>query len=116
MGRGAFPTRQGRTASVVLARMVVVIALVVGAVGLTGFVPATPAAALDSPIVQRGAGHVTSDALPTVQIDGVVWDQAVVGDRVYAVGEFTHAPSRRVATRTRRGGSGEHPGVRHHDR
>jgi PKD repeat protein len=32
---------------------------------------------------------VTADALPTVQVNGVVWSQAVVGDTVYAAGEFT---------------------------
>ena len=31
------------------------------------------------------------EALPTVQIDGVVWDQEVVGNTVYAVGEFKNA-------------------------
>jgi hypothetical protein len=31
---------------------------------------------------------VTADALPTVQIDGVVWSQAIAGDRVYAGGDF----------------------------
>lgn len=34
---------------------------------------------------------VSSDALPTVQIDGVVWDQEVVGNTVYVAGEFTKA-------------------------
>ena len=34
---------------------------------------------------------VAADALPTVQIDGVVWDQAVVGNTVYAVGQFSTA-------------------------
>ncbi|CAM3038739.1 hypothetical protein ACSL103130_10585 [Actinomyces slackii] len=34
---------------------------------------------------------VAADALPTVQIDGVVWDQEVVGTTVYAVGQFTSA-------------------------
>ncbi|CCG01723.1 PKD domain-containing protein [Blastococcus saxobsidens] len=34
---------------------------------------------------------VTADALPTVQINGVVWSQVVVGDTVYAAGQFTHA-------------------------
>ncbi|WAP51166.1 WD40 repeat domain-containing protein [Arthrobacter sp. ATA002] len=34
---------------------------------------------------------VTADALPTVQIDGVVWQQIVVGDTVYAAGSFTTA-------------------------
>ncbi|MCB5274224.1 hypothetical protein BJG92_01754 [Arthrobacter sp. SO5] len=34
---------------------------------------------------------VTADALPTVQIDGVVWQQAIIGDTVYAVGKFNTA-------------------------
>ncbi|MBF0697405.1 hypothetical protein [Actinomyces bowdenii] len=42
---------------------------------------------------QRSSGPqtVAADALPTVQIDGVVWDQAIVGGTVYAVGQFTTA-------------------------
>ncbi|WP_123380363.1 LamG-like jellyroll fold domain-containing protein, partial [Pseudokineococcus lusitanus] len=34
---------------------------------------------------------VTADVLPTVQINGVVWDQVVVGNKVYVTGEFTRA-------------------------
>src|SRR5829696_2754614 len=34
---------------------------------------------------------VAADALPTVQVNGVVWDQLVVGNTVYATGEFTEA-------------------------
>jgi PKD repeat protein len=34
---------------------------------------------------------VTADALPTVQIDGVVWSQAMGGDIVYAGGDFENA-------------------------
>jgi hypothetical protein len=34
---------------------------------------------------------VTADALPTVQINGVVWSQAMSGNTVYAGGEFTNA-------------------------
>lgn len=34
---------------------------------------------------------VAADPLPTVQVDGVVWSQAVVGDVVYAGGKFTTA-------------------------
>jgi hypothetical protein len=34
---------------------------------------------------------VTADALPTVQINGVVWSQAMSGNTVYAGGEFTTA-------------------------
>lgn len=36
-------------------------------------------------------GLVTADPLPTVQVDGVVWDQEVVDDRVYVTGKFTSA-------------------------
>ena len=34
---------------------------------------------------------VSADPLPTVQIDGVVWSQAIVGNRVFAGGNFTAA-------------------------
>ena len=34
---------------------------------------------------------VSAAALPTVQINGVVWDQVIVGNRVYATGQFTQA-------------------------
>ena len=46
-----------------------------------------PAAAADPPITQRSATGVTADALPTVQINGVVWDQAIVDNTVYAGGD-----------------------------
>ena len=51
-----------------------------------------PAAAVVPPVVgPRTAGHVTADPLPTVQINGVVWDQEIVGNTVYVVGDFTQA-------------------------
>ena len=34
---------------------------------------------------------VSSDALPTAQLDGVAWQQVVVGDTVYVAGKFTKA-------------------------
>ncbi|MHA3723936.1 PKD domain-containing protein [Leucobacter sp. HY1910] len=34
---------------------------------------------------------VTADALPTVQMNGIAWDQEVVGDVVYAAGSFSSA-------------------------
>ncbi len=43
------------------------------------------------PVVQRAANQVTADALPTVQIDGVVWSQAIVGNTVYVGGSFANA-------------------------
>ncbi len=49
-----------------------------------------PAAADSAPPAGTPA-TVTADSLPTVQIDGVVWDQQIVGNRVYAGGSFTTA-------------------------
>ncbi|PRY49342.1 PKD domain-containing protein [Geodermatophilus tzadiensis] len=34
---------------------------------------------------------VTADPLPTVQVDGIVWSQVVVGNTVYAAGKFDNA-------------------------
>ncbi len=48
------------------------------------------AAAAPAPVVQP-AETVTADRLPTVQVDGVVWSQAVVGNTVYAGGKFNNA-------------------------
>ncbi|RBY94250.1 radical SAM protein [Blastococcus sp. TBT05-19] len=45
--------------------------------------PLTPSAATPT--------TVAADALPTVQINGVVWAQAVVGNTVYVGGKFTSA-------------------------
>ena len=65
---------------------------------------AGPAAAADTPsgpppIAQRSAQGVTADALPTVQIDGVVWSLAVVGNTVYACGNFANARPGRAPRR-----------------
>ena len=46
---------------------------------------------------------MTADALPTWQINGVVWSQAIVGDIVYVTGSFTRARPPGVAA----GGAGE---------
>jgi PKD repeat protein len=46
---------------------------------------------------------VTADALPTVQINGVVWSQAMVGNTVYAGGSFQNARPAGVAA----GGAGQ---------
>jgi hypothetical protein len=49
------------------------------------------AAADTAPVDPATAATVSADSLPTVQINGVVWDQVVVGSRVYATGRFTSA-------------------------
>ncbi len=61
-------------------------------IGLTTFVlPASGAAADSAPVDPTQDATVTTDALPTVQIDGVAWDQVVVGGTVYVAGTFTTA-------------------------
>lgn len=42
-------------------------------------------------VVDRQPDGVTSDVLPTTQIDGVAWDQKIVGNTVYVGGEFSNA-------------------------
>jgi len=46
---------------------------------------------------------VSADALPTWQVNGVVWSQAIVGNTVYVVGSFSKARPPGVAV----GGAGE---------
>ena len=77
------------------ASLIAVAATVMGALAVPIVSGAGPAAAATPsgppPIAQRSAQGVTADALPTVQIDGVVWSQAVVGNTVYAGGNFANA-------------------------
>ncbi|KQU65500.1 PKD domain-containing protein [Phycicoccus sp. Root101] len=51
----------------------------------------TPAGAAPAPVVPAPASSVTADALPTVQVDGVVWSQVIIGNTVYAGGSFANA-------------------------
>ena len=64
---------------------------------------AGPAAAAEPTPVAPVAAPVTADALPTWQINGVVWSQVIVGNTVYATGSFTKARPPGVAL----GGAGE---------
>ena len=52
---------------------------------------ATPAVADTAPPVPGTPPTVSADVLPTVQVNGVVWAQVVVGRTVYVTGEFTSA-------------------------
>ncbi|MCU1524552.1 MAG: hypothetical protein JWO18_1446 [Microbacteriaceae bacterium] len=52
---------------------------------------AQPAVADTVPPVATDPATVSSDALPTPQINGVVWDQQIVGNTVYVAGDFTKA-------------------------
>ncbi|GAB3160518.1 hypothetical protein GCM10027059_08680 [Myceligenerans halotolerans] len=45
----------------------------------------------DQPVAEEPVAPVSTDVLPTVQIDGVVWAQEVVGDVVYVGGDFSSA-------------------------
>ncbi|WP_419818320.1 PKD domain-containing protein [Glaciibacter flavus] len=63
-----------------------------GALVAAASVVVAPAASAD-PWSWSGADPqtVSADPLPTVQIDGVVWSQSIVGDTVYVGGEFQNA-------------------------
>jgi hypothetical protein len=69
----------------------------VGVVTCTGILLAgttllpAPANADTAPVPPETTLTVSADALPTVQVNGVVWDQVVVGNRVYATGQFSSA-------------------------
>jgi len=74
--------------------MSAVASLVAAGLVAIGLATAPQAAALPSgpsPVLEPTATNVTADALPTVQIDGVVWSQAIVGNTVYAGGNFANA-------------------------
>ncbi|MFW3170538.1 PKD domain-containing protein [Geodermatophilus sp. CPCC 206100] len=60
--------------------------------GLAFLAPGT-AAADSAPAVPSPTNPATvaADPLPTVQVDGVVWSQVVVGNTVYAAGKFGRA-------------------------
>jgi len=51
----------------------------------------TPTITPQAAAAQGQTTLASPQALPTAQIDGVVWDQAVVGNTVYVVGEFENA-------------------------
>lgn len=63
---------------------------------VTQFMPAQ-AYADTKPLLTTEPATVSADALPTVQINGVVWSQAVIDNTVYAVGKFTTARPAGVA-------------------
>ncbi|GEK78813.1 hypothetical protein ABA31_01640 [Agrococcus baldri] len=77
--------------------IVVAIALAVGYQLVPAPASATPAASPPSAVnlaaadPEAGAEPVSSDPLPTVQIDGIVYAQAVAGNRVFAGGQFSNA-------------------------
>lgn len=64
--------------------------LTAAAVVVAGLVAVSPAYADTAPAAGV-AQTVSTDALPTVQVDGIVWSQVVVGNTVYAAGSFATA-------------------------
>lgn len=65
-------------------------AVVVAVLALAGQMVGAPrAVAVPGPVGQPSAATVTADALPTAQIDGVVWSQVMAGNTVFAGGQFT---------------------------
>lgn len=80
-----FPSLTYRLLSLITAvAMALAGVLVIGSSATADSAPVDPANPATPPTV-------TADALPTVQIDGVVWAQVVVGDIVYAAGNFRTA-------------------------
>ncbi|PRB60603.1 RICIN domain-containing protein [Microbacterium sp. MYb45] len=83
------------------------IGAVVGVLVVSGLVSfgggAAVAAEVSSspPLLQRDENVVTSDPIPTVQIDnGYVWAQTTIGSTVYAVGKFDNAREPKAAPGT----------------
>ncbi|MFK3677463.1 PKD domain-containing protein [Microbacterium sp. NPDC090218] len=95
----ASPARRLRAAVAISSLVLPLILGMSGAVPMSGSpegVPAAPA------MEARSASTVTADPLPTVQIDrGVVWSQAVIGNTVYAGGDFDDARPAGAAPGTR---------------
>ncbi|MEV8214404.1 PKD domain-containing protein [Leifsonia sp. NPDC077715] len=66
-------------------------ALLLVAGGLSASLPASADTQPADPTNPATPPTVGASALPTVQIDGVAWQQKVVGDTVYVAGKFTTA-------------------------
>ncbi|WP_210480609.1 PKD domain-containing protein [Naasia sp. SYSU D00948] len=66
-------------------------ALLTASAVLAGGLVFAPAAAADTQPQPGTPETVSSDMLPTVQIDGIVWTQKIVGNTVFAGGSFANA-------------------------
>ena len=71
----------------------VVTALALAALTGTTALPASQAAVPTTPppVLQKNSAVVTADALPTAQVEGVVWKQVIAGNTVFAGGKFASA-------------------------
>lgn len=86
----SLPSRAARRVSGSLA-ILTAAALVVAGLGLISLAPATADSAPADPSDPATPTTVTAYALPTAQINGVAWAQAVVGNVVFVGGDFTKA-------------------------
>ena len=77
------------------AGMLISAAMVLSLVGLPSLAQADTAPA--DPTDPKTPVTVSADPLPTVQIDGVVWTQLIVGNTVYVGGNFTTARPAKAA-------------------
>ena len=75
----------------VTGRRIPTLALAAVAALVAGVLHAPAAVADTAPPVAGTPLTASADVLPTVQVNGVVWAQVVVGNRVYVTGEFTSA-------------------------
>lgn len=85
--RSLRPTRTLRRVS----RLFATTAVLAGLVGISIAGTATTASADTAPINPAEAPSVSTDSLPTAQMDGVAWAQVVIGDTVYVGGKFAKA-------------------------
>jgi len=72
-------------------RLTVLISAAALAAGYLTVAVAAPVAAEPAAERQKAASVVTADSLPTAQINGVAWAQAIAGSTVYVGGSFTSA-------------------------
>src|SRR3954452_16040069 len=103
LGRITFETRPGVTSVRDVRRWPGRLAVLTGLLVLpaAGVTAAGSAMADTRPSGRTTPATVSADPLPTVQIDGVVWSQAIVGTTVYAGGKFTTARPAGAAPGTR---------------
>ncbi|PPB48296.1 PKD domain-containing protein [Arthrobacter pityocampae] len=66
-------------------------ACVVAAAATLAAGPLASADTTPDPVTAANPPTVAADPLPTVQVDGVVWQQVIVGNTVYVAGNFTTA-------------------------
>jgi PKD repeat protein len=85
------PSSHSRSRGSRVLRAVLAPVLIAGTTALAAVGTASPAAADTMPQPPASVPTVSADALPTVQVDGIVYDEVIVGNRVYVTGEFTSA-------------------------